>query len=726
MKNNRNRLINNSLFYILLFVVLVLAASWFAGGQSSDQSKTLSQDQFISQLKQGKVKSFKLEPIGGAYQVTGEYKKAQKADTTRSVSLFSRSQNTGSSEVTSFSSTVLPNNDTLKRINNAATAKGVKTTAAPKSQSGQWISLILTVIVPFALFFFIIFAMMGRGGQGGGANRVMNFGKSKVKPEDPKKNKVRFSDVAGAEEEKQELVEVVEFLKDPRKFVSLGARIPSGVLLEGPPGTGKTLLAKAVAGEAKVPFYSISGSDFVEMFVGVGASRVRDLFENAKKDAPSIIFIDEIDAVGRQRGSGTGGGNDEREQTLNQLLIEMDGFTGNEGVIVMAATNRSDVLDPALLRPGRFDRKILVGRPDVKGREAILKVHAKNKPFTDDVDLKAIAQQTPGFAGADLENLLNEAALVAARRGKQKIDPTDLDEAEDRVIAGPAKRNRVVPEKERHTVAYHEAGHALIGLVLSDSRVVRKVTIVPRGRAGGYAIMLPRDDQNIITKKEFNEQITGLLGGRTAEELIVGQPSSGASNDFEQATQIARTMVTEYGMTDKLGTVQLEKNGQPFSGGNYRQLPSYSEDTAKAIDQEVKRIIDEDHERAREILETHREQHKIIAEALLKYETLDEKEILSLYKTGKMPANDANQEFPSESAATFEEAKKAAEAKDAAKQRSEESNKEEDAKSETTPDETTFPSEKDDQPKTDSSDTNDSTENSDSNSDSNKDNNSDN
>lgn len=726
MKNNRNRLINNSLFYILLFAVLVLAASWFAGGQSSDQSKTLSQDQFISQLKQGKVKSFKLEPIGGAYQVTGEYKKAQKADTTRSVSLFSRSQNTGSSEVTSFSSTVLPNNDTLKRINNAATAKGVKTTAAPKSQSGQWISLILTVIVPFALFFFIIFAMMGRGGQGGGANRVMNFGKSKVKPEDPKKNKVRFSDVAGAEEEKQELVEVVEFLKDPRKFVSLGARIPSGVLLEGPPGTGKTLLAKAVAGEAKVPFYSISGSDFVEMFVGVGASRVRDLFENAKKDAPSIIFIDEIDAVGRQRGSGTGGGNDEREQTLNQLLIEMDGFTGNEGVIVMAATNRSDVLDPALLRPGRFDRKILVGRPDVKGREAILKVHAKNKPFTDDVDLKAIAQQTPGFAGADLENLLNEAALVAARRGKQKIDPTDLDEAEDRVIAGPAKRNRVVPEKERHTVAYHEAGHALIGLVLSDSRVVRKVTIVPRGRAGGYAIMLPKDDQNLATKKELNEQITGLLGGRTAEELIVGQPSSGASNDFEQATQIARTMVTEYGMTDKLGTVQLEKNGQPFSGGNYRQLPSYSEDTAKAIDQEVKRIIDEDHERAREILETHREQHKIIAEALLKYETLDEKEILSLYKTGKMPANDANQEFPSESAATFEEAKKAAEAKDAAKQRSEESNKEENAKSETTPDETTFPSEKDDQPKADSSDTNDSTENSDSNSDSNKDNNSDN
>ncbi|WP_057764705.1 ATP-dependent zinc metalloprotease FtsH [Companilactobacillus tucceti] len=704
MKNNRNRLINNSLFYILLFVVLVLAASWFAGGQSSDQSKTLSQDQFITQLNKGKVKSFKIEPIGGAYQVTGEYKKAQKTTATQSVSLFSRRQSTRSSKVTQFTSTVLPNNDTLKRINNAAESKNVKTTAAPKSQSSQWISLILTLVLPFLLFFFIIFAMMGRGGQGGGSNRVMNFGKSKVKPEDPKKNKVRFSDVAGAEEEKQELVEVVEFLKDPRKFVSLGARIPSGVLLEGPPGTGKTLLAKAVAGEAKVPFYSISGSDFVEMFVGVGASRVRDLFENAKKDAPSIIFIDEIDAVGRQRGSGTGGGNDEREQTLNQLLIEMDGFTGNEGVIVMAATNRSDVLDPALLRPGRFDRKILVGRPDVKGREAILKVHATNKPFTDDVDLKVIAQQTPGFVGADLENLLNEAALVAARRGKQKIDPSDIDEAEDRVIAGPAKKNRVISDKERHMVAYHEAGHALIGLVLSDSRVVRKVTIVPRGKAGGYAIMLPKDDQNLITKKELTEQIAGLLGGRTAEEIIFGQQSSGASNDFEQATQIARTMVTEYGMTDRLGQVQLEKNGQPFGGGSYRAEPSYSEETANAIDQEVKRFLDEGHEQAREIIESHREQHKLIAEALLKYETLDEKEILSLFNTGKMPADDLKEEFPSESAATFEQSKRAVEAKDAAKQKSEDTKNDDDDTNKTE-----FPSEKDsntsdDKPNADDSD----------------------
>ncbi|MCH4010158.1 ATP-dependent zinc metalloprotease FtsH [Companilactobacillus sp.] len=670
MKNNRNRLINNSLFYILLFVVLVLAASWFAGGQSTDQSKTLSQDQFITQLKQGKVKSFKIEPIGGAYQVTGNYKKAQTSNTTR-VSLLGRNSSS-SSKVTQFTSTVLPNNDTLKQINNAAMAKDVKTTAAAKSQSSQWVYLIISFVVPLVLIFFVFFALMGRGGQGGGgANRVMSFGKSKVKPEDPKKNKVRFSDVAGAEEEKQELVEVVDFLKDPRKYVSLGARIPSGVLLEGPPGTGKTLLAKAVAGEAKVPFYSISGSDFVEMFVGVGASRVRDLFENAKKDAPSIIFIDEIDAVGRQRGAGTGGGNDEREQTLNQLLIEMDGFTGNEGVIVMAATNRSDVLDPALLRPGRFDRKILVGRPDVKGREAILKVHSKNKTFTDDVDLKVIAQQTPGFVGADLENLLNEAALVAARRHKTKIDSSDIDEAEDRVIAGPAKKNRVISDKERHMVAYHEAGHALIGLVLNDSRVVRKVTIVPRGRAGGYAIMLPKDDQNLVTKKELTEQITGLLGGRTAEEIIFGQQSSGASNDFEQATNIARTMVTEYGMTDRLGTVQLEKDGQPVGSGGYRAEPTYSQDTAKAIDQEVKRIIDEAHEQAREIIESHRDQHKLIAEALLKYETLDEKEILSLFNTGKMPANDKNEQFPSESAATFEQAKRAAEAKDAAKQKSE-------------------------------------------------------
>ena len=443
------------------------------------------------------------------------------------------------------------------------------------------------------------------------------------------------------------------------------------MLLEGPPGTGKTLLAKAVAGEAGVPFFSISGSDFVEMFVGVGASRVRDLFDQAKKAAPSIIFIDEIDAVGRQRGAGMGGGHDEREQTLNQLLVEMDGFTGNEGVIVIAATNRSDVLDPALLRPGRFDRKILVGRPDVKGREAILKVHAKNKPLAPSVDLKEVARQTPGFVGADLENLLNEAALVAARRSKKAIDASDVDEAEDRVIAGPAKRDRVINPKERNMVAFHEAGHAIVGLVLSDSRTVRKVTIIPRGRAGGYAIMLPKDDQFLLTKKELTEQIVGLLGGRTAEEIIFGVESTGASNDFEQATQIARSMVTQYGMSDRLGTVQLETEGQPFLGAQYGQTPPYSETTATAIDDEIRRIIDDAHKQAHEIIEAHREQHKLIAEALLKYETLNEKEILSLFNDGKMPARDQD-EFPSEKAATFEQSKAALEHKDKEKQADEE------------------------------------------------------
>ncbi|MDN6712774.1 MAG: AAA family ATPase, partial [Lacticaseibacillus paracasei] len=511
-----------------------------------------------------------------------------------------------------------------------------------EESSGFWVN-ILVYVLPLLLFVWYFYMMMGRaGGQGGGNGKVMSFGKSRAKQADKNANKVRFSDVAGAEEEKQELVEVVEFLKDPRKFSALGARIPAGVLLEGPPGTGKTLLAKAVAGEAGVPFFSISGSDFVEMFVGVGASRVRDLFDQAKKAAPSII-----------------------------LLVEMDGFTGNEGVIVIAATNRSDVLDPALLRPGRFDRKILVGRPDVKGREAILKVHAKNKPLAPSVDLKEVARQTPGFVGADLENLLNEAALVAARRSKKAIDASDVDEAEDRVIAGPAKRDRVINPKERNMVAFHEAGHAIVGLVLSDSRTVRKVTIIPRGRAGGYAIMLPKDDQFLLTKKELTEQIVGLLGGRTAEEIIFGVESTGASNDFEQATQIARSMVTQYGMSDRLGTVQLETEGQPFLGAQYGQTPPYSETTATAIDDEIRRIIDDAHKQAHEIIEAHREQHKLIAEALLKYETLNEKEILSLFNDGKMPARDQD-EFPSEKAATFEQSKAALEHKDKEKQADEE------------------------------------------------------
>ncbi|MBU3851949.1 MAG: ATP-dependent zinc metalloprotease FtsH [Candidatus Paralactobacillus gallistercoris] len=664
MKKKKNGLFSSGLFYVVIFVALLAIFSWFfRGSDSSSSTEVISSSTFMTELKDNDIKSFSMQPSNGVYKVTGSYRKAQKASKANTGMMSSPSSS--SNTVTHFSTSIATNDSNLAQVQKLAANKNVKVSMQQESNSGLWVNL-LTMIVPMIIIIVFFYMMMGQAGQGGQGGRMMGFGKSRAKKADKKANKVRFSDVAGEEEEKQELVEVVEFLKDTHKFNALGARIPHGVLLEGPPGTGKTLLAKAVAGEAGVPFYSISGSDFVEMFVGVGASRVRDLFDQAKKNAPAIIFIDEIDAVGRKRGVGMGGGHDEREQTLNQLLVEMDGFTGNEGVIVIAATNRSDVLDPALLRPGRFDRKILVGRPDVKGREAILKVHAKGKPLAPDVSLREIARETPGFVGADLENLLNEGALVAARRGKKQIDASDLDEAEDRVIAGPAKRDRVMSKQERLTVAYHEAGHALIGLVLSDSRKVRKVTIVPRGRAGGYAVMLPRDDEFLLSKKELLEQITGLLGGRTAEEIIFNQESSGASNDFEQATQIARAMVTQYGMSDKLGTVTLEKEQQDeFS------RPVYSEKTAAEIDEEVRRIIDECHKRAHDIIEAHREQHKLIAEALLKYETLNEKQILSLFNDGKMPDENPD-EFPSEKVSTFEEAKKALETKDAKRQASEE------------------------------------------------------
>ena len=660
--NNKNGLFRNSLFYIVIFLGIMGALYYVFGNHSNSQSQQIQSSQFVTELKKGNVKSFTMQPSGSTYKVTGVYKKAQKSKETSGLVGFPSSE----SKVDHFSTNVLTNDSSVAQIKKYAEKNNVKYGAKEEESSSIWIQLLIYVV---PLFFFIIFfyMMMGQAGQGGGNGRVMNFGKAKAKPVDKKNNKVRFSDVAGAEEEKQELVEVVEFLRDPHKFLALGAKIPSGVLLEGPPGTGKTLLAKAVAGEAGVPFFSISGSDFVEMFVGVGASRVRDLFENAKKNAPSIIFIDEIDAVGRRRGNGMGGGHDEREQTLNQLLVEMDGFEGDEGVIVMAATNRSDVLDPALLRPGRFDRKILVGRPDVKGREAILKVHAKNKPLAKDVDLKIIAKQTPGFVGADLANLLNEAALLAARRNKKEIDASDVDEAEDRVIAGPAKRDRVISKKERETVAFHEAGHTIVGLVLNDARVVHKVTIVPRGRAGGYAIMLPKEDQMLLSKKDLKEQIAGLMGGRAAEELIFNQQSSGASNDFQQATQLARSMVTEYGMSEKLGPVQYEGQSGMFAGDYVPGQQPFSIDTSNAIDSEVKALCEEGMAPAKKIIEEHKEQHRIIAEALLEYETLDERQILSLYKTGKMPAQ-AEDEFPSEKAATFEEAKEALIRKDAVKQ----------------------------------------------------------
>ena len=663
--NNNRQIFRNGLMYIMIFVAIVGLVSWFNQG-SNGQTTEVSYTQFVQELKKGDIKEIKMQYANSVYTITGEYKEAKENSNTSSkgLAIFDKR----SSKTSNFKTTVLPNDGTVTEINNAAQQAGTQITTLPESQSGIWLSLFLQLVIPIAIFGFLMFnvfsSQMGQGGPRG----VMNFGRSKA-TDQKQKVKVRFSDVAGAEEEKQELVEVVEFLKDPRKFTALGARIPAGVLLEGPPGTGKTLLAKAVAGEANVPFFSISGSEFVEMFVGVGASRVRDLFENAKKNAPAIIFIDEIDAVGRQRGTGMGGGHDEREQTLNQLLVEMDGFEGTEGVIVIAATNRSDVLDPALLRPGRFDRQILVGRPDVKGREAILKVHARNKKLAKEVDLKVIAQQTPGFSGAELENLLNEAALVAARRDKKAIDKLDVDEAHDRVIAGPAKKDRAISEKERKMVAFHEAGHTIVGLVLSDARVVHKVTIVPRGRAGGYAIMLPKEDRFLMTKKELFEQVVGLLGGRAAEEFIFNEKTTGASNDFEQATGIVRSMITEYGMYDELGTVQYEGNHQVFIGRDYGHTKAYSDQVAFEIDNAVRSIMKEAYAQALQILEEHKEQLTLIAEKLLELETLDERTIKALFETGEMPTEDVEEEYPSESeAASFEEAKKALAKREASKQ----------------------------------------------------------
>ena len=629
MKKQNNGLVRNPFLYLLIIFFLVTGFQYFYSGNTAGRSEKINYTELVKEITADNVKELTYQPNGSIIEVSGVYKNPKTSKEETGIQFFTPTATT----VERFSSTILPSDSTVSELQKLASEHQAEVTVKHESSSGMWINILVSV-VPFAILFFFLFSMMGNMGGNSGRN-PMSFGRSKAKATNKEDIKVRFSDVAGAEEEKQELVEVVEFLKDPKRFTKLGARIPAGVLLEGPPGTGKTLLAKAVAGEAGVPFFSISGSDFVEMFVGVGASRVRSLFEDAKKAAPAIIFIDEIDAVGRQRGVGLGGGNDEREQTLNQLLIEMDGFEGNEGIIVIAATNRSDVLDPALLRPGRFDRKVLVGRPDVKGREAILKVHAKNKPLADDVDLKLVAQQTPGFVGADLENVLNEAALVAARRNKSIIDASDIDEAEDRVIAGPSKKDKTVSQRERELVAYHEAGHTIVGLVLSNARVVHKVTIVPRGRAGGYMIALPKEDQMLLSKEDMKEQLAGLMGGRVAEEIIFNVQTTGASNDFEQATQMARSMVTEYGMSEKLGPVQYEGNHAMF--GAQSPQKSISEQTAYDIDEEVRSLLNEARNKAAEIIQSNRETHKLIAEALLKYETLDSTQIKSLYETGKMP-----------------------------------------------------------------------------------------
>ncbi|WP_370295138.1 ATP-dependent zinc metalloprotease FtsH [Rossellomorea marisflavi] len=616
------RIFSNTIFYLLVFLLIIGVVSFF--NNNNEPTKTIDYSTFINKLEDNQVKSFSVQPSRGVYELKGQMRDSKKDE------YF----------VTHILST---DGKLMDRINDAATGttgdnalKKVDVEILEAKETNGWIS-VFTTIIPFVIIFILFFFLLNQA-QGGGS-RVMNFGKSKAKLYSEEKKKVRFKDVAGADEEKQELVEVVEFLKDPRKFSEIGARIPKGVLLVGPPGTGKTLLARAVAGEAGVPFFSISGSDFVEMFVGVGASRVRDLFENAKKNAPCIIFIDEIDAVGRQRGAGLGGGHDEREQTLNQLLVEMDGFGANEGIIIVAATNRPDILDPALLRPGRFDRQITVDRPDVNGREAVLNVHAKNKPLDDSVDMKAIAQRTPGFSGADLENLLNEAALVAARENKKKIDMRDIDEATDRVIAGPAKKSRVISEKERKIVAFHEAGHTVIGCVLDEADMVHKVTIVPRGQAGGYAVMLPKEDRYFMTKPELLDKITGLLGGRVAEEIIFGEVSTGAHNDFQRATGIARKMVTEYGMSEKLGPLQFgqQQGGQVFLGRDINSEQNYSDAIAHDIDLEMQRFINESYARAKKILTENRDKLELIAKTLLEVETLDAAQITNLMDHGKLP-----------------------------------------------------------------------------------------
>ncbi len=498
----------------------------------------------------------------------------------------------------------------------------------PEPQPPWW-STLLTYMIPFILIIGIFFFFMQQS-QGGG-NKVMNFGKSKAKLHDGERKKVTFDQVAGADEEKGELQEIVEFLKDPKKFISLGARIPKGVLLVGPPGTGKTLLGRAVAGEAGVPFFSISGSDFVEMFVGVGASRVRDLFENAKKNSPCIVFVDEIDAVGRQRGAGLGGGHDERDQTLNQLLVEMDGFAVNEGIIILAATNRPDILDPALLRPGRFDRQITVNYPDVKGRAEILQVHVRNKPLAESVDLKVMARRTPGFTGADLENLVNEAALLSARRDKKNIGMQEMEDAVDRVIAGTEKKSRVISEFEKKIVAYHEAGHALEGDLLPHTDPVHKVSIIPRGKAGGYTLMLPEEDRYYMTRTELLERISALLAGRVAEQAVLNEISTGAQNDLERSTSTVRQMIMEYGMSDELGPITLgRKQSQVFLGRDLGRDRDFSEEIAKAIDKEIRSTIDRCYHKAEELINNNMEKLELIAGALLEKESLDAIEVEAL------------------------------------------------------------------------------------------------
>ena len=537
--------------------------------------------------------------------------------------------------------TIVPNNDASLIAKLQAKNVDIKAELPPQP---PWWTGILSSVLPMLLIVGLWFMMMNNSGGGGG--RVMNFGKSRARRYDEDKIKVTFKDVAGADEAKQELQEVVEFLKQPQKYNDLGAKIPKGVLLYGPPGTGKTLLAKAVAGEAGVPFFSISGSDFVEMFVGVGASRVRDLFEQAKKSAPCIVFIDEIDAVGRQRGAGLGGGHDEREQTLNQLLVEMDGFGANEGIIMIAATNRPDILDPALLRPGRFDRQIVVDRPDIKGRTEILKVHVKGKPIGDDVQLEIIAQRTPGFTGADLSNLVNEAALMTARKNKKKINMPEMEEAAERVIMGPERKSRVISDNEKKLTAYHEGGHTVVGMLLEHTDPVHKVTIIPRGRAGGYTLSLPKEDRYYATRSEMLDELKVLLGGRVAEALVLKEISSGASNDLQRATALARQMICEYGMSEKIGPVTFgHRQDQVFLGRDIARDKDYSEEVAAEIDKEVRTFLDNAYAATEKLLNENMDKLHVIAQALIERETLEKEEIADLMEHGRILTKEEREAF---------------------------------------------------------------------------------
>ena len=601
------------------WIIVLLLLSSLIPLMGTDKTTAVSYNEFINILNKQQVTEVEVTPGEFVTNVEGQYKKVENGKET----LYTFTTN-------------LPNTDTeLNSLMQVLEDKEIKIIVVDL-ESENVLFKIIGNLLPYVLLIGGMIIVMKMIGGGGGANaKAFEFGNSRAKLE--KNGKTRFTDVAGADEEKEELTELVEFLKTPKRFVDMGAKIPRGVLLVGPPGTGKTLLARAVAGEANVPFYSISGSEFVEMFVGVGAGRVRDMFKKAKENAPCIIFIDEIDAVGRQRGTGVGGGHDEREQTLNQLLVEMDGFSGSEGIIILAATNRADVLDPALLRPGRFDRQIMVANPDKKARAEILKVHARNKKFAPDVNFENIAQRTPGFSGAELSNVLNEAALLAVRAGHQLITLDDVDEAIDRVIGGPAKKSRKYSEKERRLVAFHEAGHAIIGLTLEDANKVQKVTIIPRGQAGGYNLMTPKEETYFQTKSQLKASITGFMGGRVAEEVFFGDVTSGAHNDIEQATRIARLMVTELGMSD-LGPIKYA-SGQDavFLGRDYSSTSNtHSGQIAFEIDQQVRKIIDECYNDCKKIIIEQKDKLELIANALLEYETLNNEQIETLYNTGKM------------------------------------------------------------------------------------------